>query len=483
MPISTGKILNNRYRIVKLLGQGGFGAVYQAWDLNLHKHWALKENLDTSPEAERQFTREAIILANLSHPSLPRVTDHFSIPGQGHYLVMDFIEGEDLESVLQRQRRVPTDQAIGWITQIADALVYLHSQQPPVLHRDLKPGNIRITPAGQAMLVDFGLVKVYDPSLRTTVGARAVTPGFSPPEQYGQGNTDIRTDIYALGATLYTLLTGQEPPESIQRVGDDQLIPASTVNPQVPAHIGRAIAHAMAIRPSLRYQTISEFKRDITAPKPPPPTPQPPVAPTPNPPSSVARTPSPQPPQAAYKQPPHRRWYRSTLFLVLMFFLFPPIWAILILTGKQYGCFPKLVAILFLLAAAFTFYVYLFQPVGLFPFLQTTTSVFVSTKPALATETTNLAYFTESATATSDEILPVSDGTPDCVIIWTEYRSPSLANKNRSMVWDEIVMNQVGGSGMTALEFYDLVVEHNPILKVDGYVFSEEKTYFLPKCQ
>jgi serine/threonine protein kinase len=282
VPISIGQVLNNRYRIVKLLGKGGFGAVYKAWDLRLDKHWALKENLETTPEAERQFTREATILANLSHPNLPRVTDHFLVPGQGQYLVMDFIEGQDLESVLQHQRTVPTDQAIGWITQIADALIYLHSQQPPVIHRDLKPANIRITPAGQAMLVDFGLVKVYDPHLRTTVGARAVTPGYSPPEQYGQGNTDICTDIYALGATLYTLLTGQEPPESVQRVVDDQLILASTVNPQIPVNIGQAIAKAMSLRPSQRYQLVSQFKQALTAPKPPSPPPIPrAVAPAP----------------------------------------------------------------------------------------------------------------------------------------------------------------------------------------------------------
>jgi eukaryotic-like serine/threonine-protein kinase len=283
MPVSIGQVLNNRYRIVKLLGQGGFGAVYQVWDLNLLKRCALKENLETTPEAERQFTREATILANLSHPNLPHVTDHFSLPGQGHYLVMDFIEGEDLELLLQRQGRVPADQAIAWTTQIADALVYLHSQQPPVLHRDLKPGNIRITPAGQAMLVDFGLVKIFDPYLRTTMGARAVTPGYSPPEQYGQGNTDIRSDIYALGATLYTLLTGLEPPESVQRVVDDQLIPASSVNPQVPVHIGQAIAHAMALKPSQRYQVVFDFKQAITTPKPLP-TPSPPPLPPPHPP-------------------------------------------------------------------------------------------------------------------------------------------------------------------------------------------------------
>lgn len=171
MPLQQGQLLNNRYRTVKLLGQGGFGAVYKAWDINLNKACAVKENLDTSPEAQRQFAREATVLANLSHPNLPRVTDHFSLPGQGQYLVMDYVEGEDLESLQQRLGTVPPGQAIQWVTQVADALTYLHTQRPPVLHRDLKPANIRVTPGGRAMLVDFGLVKIYDPSLRTTMGA------------------------------------------------------------------------------------------------------------------------------------------------------------------------------------------------------------------------------------------------------------------------------------------------------------------------
>jgi serine/threonine-protein kinase len=218
MPLEPGQVLNNRYRIAKLLGQGGFGAVYRAWDLNLERACALKENLEISEEAQRQFKREALILSGLSHPNLPRVIDHFIIPGQGQYLVMDYVEGEDLQEMLESTGRpLPEAQALSWISQVCDALVYLHSQNPPVIHRDIKPANIKITPQGQAMLVDFGIAKMYDAHLQTTLGARAVTAGYSPPEQYGSGMTDPRSDIYALGATLYHLLTGQQPPESIQR--------------------------------------------------------------------------------------------------------------------------------------------------------------------------------------------------------------------------------------------------------------------------
>ena len=212
MPLLPNQILNNRYRIVKLLGQGGFGAVYRAWDLNLDHQRAIKENLDTSPQAQRQFKREAQILDVLVHPNLPRVIDHFIVPNQGQYLVMDFVEWQDLGEMLMNGP-LPEARVLPWIIQVCDALIYLHSQNPPVIHRDIKPGNIKITPDGRAILVDFGISKVYDPTLSTTVGARAVTPGYSPPEQYGKGATDARSDMYALGATLYHLLTGQAPPQ------------------------------------------------------------------------------------------------------------------------------------------------------------------------------------------------------------------------------------------------------------------------------
>lgn len=266
MPLQTGQVLNQRYRIVKLLGQGGFGAVYRAWDSNLNKPCAVKENLDTSPEAQRQFNREATVLANLSHPNLPRVTDHFILPGQGQYLVMDFVEGDDLANILRQRGPVPHERAVIWISQVADALAYLHSRQPPVVHRDIKPANIRITPEGQAMLVDFGLVKVYNPQLRTTLGARAVTPGYAPPEQYGHGNTDARSDIYALGATLYNILTGQEPLESVQRMSGGHLRPVQQINPQISPSISQAIERSMQLEPGQRFQMASEFKASLSSP-------------------------------------------------------------------------------------------------------------------------------------------------------------------------------------------------------------------------
>jgi serine/threonine-protein kinase len=257
---SPGTILQSRYQIERELGRGGFGAVYKATDLNLHRPCAVKENFDTSQEAQRQFLREATVLANLSHPNLPRVTDHFQIPNQGQYLVMDFVEGQDLATLVEGRAGAATmEQIITWITQVGEALVYLHGQPQPVLHRDIKPSNIRITPQGKAMLVDFGLVKFYSPHLKTTVGARAITPGYAPPEQYGKGSTDARTDIYALGATLYAALSGLEPPESVQRLAGERLPSASEFNPQVTPALDRVVERAMALEPGQRYQSAREF--------------------------------------------------------------------------------------------------------------------------------------------------------------------------------------------------------------------------------
>jgi len=136
---------------------------------------------------KKQFTREAQILARLAHPNLPRVIDSFIIPDVGQYLVMDYVEGEDLQTMLGRLGRLPEPQVLSWISQICDALAYLHNQSSPIIHRDIKPGNIKIRSDGRAMLVDFGIAKVYNPTIATTMGARAFTPGYSPPEQYGTG--------------------------------------------------------------------------------------------------------------------------------------------------------------------------------------------------------------------------------------------------------------------------------------------------------
>ena len=262
---SAERILQNRYRIEEELGRGGFGAVYRAWDVNLSRLCAVKENLSTTPEAQRQFTREATLLANLSHPNLPRVIDHFIVPGEAQYLVMDFIEGADLVSIMTKEEIIAVDQAIDWVTQVCGALEYLHGQTPPVLHRDIKPANIRITPKGEAALVDFGLVKVSDRLLKTTIGARAITPGYAPPEQYGQGKTDERTDIYALGATLYNLVTGREPLESVARMAGEHLETANRLNPQVPLIVSDVIERAMALEPAVRFQAAGEFRAALKA--------------------------------------------------------------------------------------------------------------------------------------------------------------------------------------------------------------------------
>jgi serine/threonine-protein kinase len=265
MTLTAGTVLVNRYRVASLLGQGGFGAVYRGWDITLSRPCAIKENFDTSDEARRQFLREATVLANLTHPNLPRVNDHFVIEGQGQYLVMDFIRGDDLEKIVANRGCIDPAQAVDWIDQVLDALNYLHTRPQPVIHRDIKPANIKITPEGRAMLVDFGLVKIYDPHLRTTAGARAITAGFSPPEQYGQAVTDARTDIYALGATLYMLLTGTPPVESVLRITQDDLPAAHLLNPAVPEALSQVISKAMELRPAQRFQTAKEFQKALEA--------------------------------------------------------------------------------------------------------------------------------------------------------------------------------------------------------------------------
>jgi formylglycine-generating enzyme required for sulfatase activity len=269
MPLTQGLVLNQRYRIVKLLGQGGFGAVYRAWDMNLNGPCAVKENFDATPEAQKQFSREASLLFNLRHPHLPKVIDQFSLPGQGQYLVMEYIEGEDLDQMMNRLDRPLTEaEAVPIIAQVCDALSYLHSRTPPIIHRDIKPANVRVTPDGVAYLVDFGVAKTYDPDKRTTLGARAVTPGYAPFEQYGQRPTDARSDVYALGATLYHTLTRETPPESISRMAGEPLISPRTHQPEISVQVDAAILHALELQPDHRFSSVSEFKTALLAARP-----------------------------------------------------------------------------------------------------------------------------------------------------------------------------------------------------------------------
>lgn len=264
MTLERGALLHKRYRIVEILGQGGMGSVYRAVDENLGVDVAVKENLFTTDEYARQFRLEAVILANLRHPNLPRVTDHFVIGDQGQYLVMDYIEGEDLRQRMERQGNITEDEAILLGAAMCDALQYLHTRKPPILHRDLKPGNVKITPEGHIFLVDFGLAKVLHGSQATTTGARAMTPGYSPPEQYGTARTDPRTDIYSLGATLYAALSGIIPEDGLARAMDNtQLTPLRKRNGKVSRRLASAIERAMGIDPADRFQHADDFKNAL----------------------------------------------------------------------------------------------------------------------------------------------------------------------------------------------------------------------------
>jgi Tol biopolymer transport system component len=261
MALAPGIILAGRYRILRWLAEGGFGTVYLAEDTqNRGRQVAIKESLERSPRAEAQFTREAALLAKVDHPGLPHVIDYFSLPEQGQYLVMDYIAGSDLRGMLAGTGgRLPEAQAMAWILQVCDAVSYLHSLQPPIIHRDIKPANIKITPDGNAVLVDFGIAKVFDAGMATATSARAVSPGYSPIEQYAGSGTDERSDIYALGATLYHLLTGSVPPESVQRRPTQPLAAPAALSRSLSPHISQAILTATAVFAEERFASVESL--------------------------------------------------------------------------------------------------------------------------------------------------------------------------------------------------------------------------------
>jgi serine/threonine-protein kinase len=254
-----------RYQVQRLLGKGGMGAVYLARDDKFGNLVAIKENLDVSAGARQQFEFEARILANLSHPCLPHVFDSFVEPSGRQYLVMEYIGGDDLEELLGKRGSLSEAEVIAWARDICAALAHMHGRKPdPVIHRDIKPANIKITPGGQAKLVDFGIAKEFRAGQKTVNAARAATSGYSPPEQYGLG-TDARSDIYALGATMYHLLTGQAPPDSIAIMPARPLEPPRRLNPGLSQQVEQVILKAMALNPSQRYQAATEMDQELAA--------------------------------------------------------------------------------------------------------------------------------------------------------------------------------------------------------------------------
>src|SRR5436305_11430759 len=266
--LTEGTILQGRDRILRQLGQGAMGAVHEAVDERLDTVVALKETFFVDERLRKQFEREARLLARLHHQALPRVSDHFN-EGDGQFLVMQFIAGEDLFAMLSaRNAPFPQDEVARWGDQLCDALDYLHTQDPQIIHRDIKPQNLKLTSRGQIVLLDFGLAKGSVGQLTAVTTSASIfgyTPNYAPLEQVQGKGTDSRSDIYALGATLYHLVTNVKPPDALSRASaidnglDDPLLPANEVCPAVGPALANVLGKAMSQKRDDRFATASDM--------------------------------------------------------------------------------------------------------------------------------------------------------------------------------------------------------------------------------
>lgn len=278
LPLTSGVVLRERYKIKRIIGQGGMGCIYLANDLRLEgRQCALKEvEIDDSlppeviDEARQQFLREATVLARLDHPNLPKVSDFFSEVNRD-YLVMDYVPGKDLRAMVQNAREenrfIPEETLLDWSHQLANALSYMHSQHPTILHRDIKPSNLKVTPDGLLKLVDFGLVKLMAPGeVTVTIMQGQGTALYTPLEQYGgdTGHTDVQSDIYAFGATLYHLATNEAPIDARERfLHPEEFVMPRKLNPELSPRMERSILWAMSLHPSDRPNSVLEFYQSM----------------------------------------------------------------------------------------------------------------------------------------------------------------------------------------------------------------------------
>jgi serine/threonine protein kinase len=272
--LTPDTVLQERYRIVRQLGQGGMGAVYEAIDLRLDTVVALKETLFADERLRKQFEREARLLARLHHQALPRVSDHFT-EADGQFLIMQYIPGEDLfEMQNRRQSAFPAEDVLRWADQLCDALDYLHTQDPQIIHRDIKPQNLKLMQRGQIVLLDFGLAKGSAGQMSAVTSSVSIfgyTPNYAPLEQVQGLGTDPRSDIYSLSATVYHLLTNVKPPDALSRAGaivngmPDPLAPADAVSAQVSRSVARVLEKAMSQKRDDRYESALQLREALQA--------------------------------------------------------------------------------------------------------------------------------------------------------------------------------------------------------------------------
>lgn len=270
--IEAGTILQNRYLIHDKIGAGGMGAVFTATDQRFGSQVAIKETFFSDTALRRAFEREAQLLNSLRHPALPRVSDHFE-EGNGQFLVMEYIPGEDLSEILDRNGGVfAVADVLLWADQLLDALDYLHSQKIPIIHRDIKPQNLKLTPRGQIVLLDFGLAKgsITDVSkLTQTKSVFGYSRAYAPLEQIQGTGTDPRSDFYSLAATLYHLFTGVAPVDALTRAmavlngSEDTLRLANELNPKVPPSVARVLQRAMSLNAAMRPQSATAMREAL----------------------------------------------------------------------------------------------------------------------------------------------------------------------------------------------------------------------------
>ncbi len=277
--LAPDTVLQNRYHVIRKIGQGGMGAVYEAVDLRFNNTVALKENLVAEDSLTKAFEREARTLNALRHAALPVVIDYFS-EGNGLFLIMQFIPGDDLGAILEKRKNrvqpmgVPKpfelDEVMSWAEQLLDVLDYLHTQQPPIIHRDIKPQNVKLTGRSQIVLLDFGLAKGTASQMSQVVSNASVfgyTPVYAPLEQMNSEGTDARSDLYSLAATLYHLLTGVAPINALARVTaltegrPDPLPPINHLNPQIPAAVANVLWGAMSLSREARPANAAALRR------------------------------------------------------------------------------------------------------------------------------------------------------------------------------------------------------------------------------
>lgn len=257
-------VLNGRYVVLSKIAQGGMSAIYKAMDYKKPGvTWVVKEMSETAitpgerVETVEAFRREAVMLRTLSHPNLVKVVDVFQESDKGRwYMVMEFIEGKTLLQIMEETPgNLPERRVLSWAAQICDVLSYLHTQSPPIIYRDMKPGNVMEQSANSVCkVIDFGIARFWKPG-RTKDTLILGTPGYAPPEQYGKGQTKDSADVYALGATLHHLLTGRDPESK-----PFKFPPARQLNPRVTVDTEAVIQKATLIKPAERYQSIAEMK-------------------------------------------------------------------------------------------------------------------------------------------------------------------------------------------------------------------------------